>query len=440
MKRSTVRVPARATGAACVAALAVAGLAACGDPADGGTSAEGDGDGPVEIEVWTWAQGYDKAAEAFNAAHDDVQVTFTEIEPGSKGGYDKIRNAIKADSAPCLAQVGYETMPSFVSEGNLLDVTDIASPDADAYAPAGWSGVTVGDRVYGAPQDQGPMVLFYNKDVFEKHDIEVPTTWDEYRAAGEKLKKAGIALTGTYEDYDYTGFAWQAGAPWYSVADGQWSITNDSPENQKVADYWQGLIDDGLVGAGIWSDEWAAGLSDGSIATIAGASWFKGILKDSAAASAGQWAVAPLPTWEAGDEVTGNVGGSSIAVLAGCENPEAAWEVAHFMATDTTAADAVIEAAGTLPASVDGLTSELLTQGDDYFGGQVVDEVIIEASADVAGDWQWGPGVSTLTSTFAADMKKAYAKEGDATISGALASSKAATADALAQQGIDVGE
>ncbi|CAM3384179.1 ABC transporter substrate-binding protein [Isoptericola cucumis] len=439
MKRSTVRVPVRATGAACVAALAAVGLTACGSPAEGGSSAGGDG-GPVEIEVWTWAQGYDKAAEAFNAAHDDVQVTYTEIEPGAKGGYDKIRNAIKAGSAPCLAQVGYETMPSFASEGNLLDVTEFAAADADAYAPAGWSGVTVGDRVYAAPQDQGPMVLFYNKDVFAEHGIEVPTTWDEYRAAGEKLKEAGVALTGTYEDFDYTGFAWQAGAPWYAVADGQWSITNDSPENQEVAAYWQGLVDDGLVGAGIWSDEWAAGLSDGSIATIAGAAWFKGILKDSAAGAAGRWAVAPLPTWEAGETVTGNVGGSGTAVLAGCENPEAAWEVAHFMSTDPTAVDAVIEGAGILPASVEGLKSDLLTQGDDYFGGQVVDEVAIAASADVAEGWVWGPGVSTLIDTFAADMKKAYDQQGTATVADALTSSRTAAVDGLAKQGITVGE
>ncbi|MFD2024861.1 ABC transporter substrate-binding protein [Promicromonospora aerolata] len=439
MKRSTESGPARGAGVACVAALAAVSLAACGGGGTAGASGADDGS-PTEIEVWTWAQGYDEAAEAFNAAHDDVQVKHTEIEPGSKGGYDKIRNAIKAGDAPCLAQVGYETMPSFVSEGNLLEVTDVAAPDADAYTPAGWSGVTVGDRVYGAPQDQGPMVLFYNKDVFEQHGIEVPTTWAEYREAGERLKQAGVALTGTYEDFDYTGFAWQAGAPWYSVDGGQWSITNDSPENQEVADYWQGLTDDGLIGAGIWSDAWASGLSDGSIATIVGAAWFKGILKDSAAAASGSWAVAPLPTWEEGESTTGNVGGSATAVLAGCADPEAAWQVAHFLSTDTDAVDAVIEAAGTLPASVDGLGSELLTQGDEYFGGQVVDEVFVDAAGNVADGWQWGPGVSTLMSTFAADTKKAYAQQGDATIADALANAKAATIDGLSKQGITVGE
>ncbi len=34
------------------------------------------------------------------------------------------------------------------------------------------------------------MALFYNKEVFDKHGIEVPATWDEYVDAARKLHKA----------------------------------------------------------------------------------------------------------------------------------------------------------------------------------------------------------------------------------------------------------
>ena len=34
------------------------------------------------------------------------------------------------------------------------------------------------------------MALFYNKEVFDKHGIAVPTTWDEYLEAARKLHKA----------------------------------------------------------------------------------------------------------------------------------------------------------------------------------------------------------------------------------------------------------
>ncbi|MBD7982166.1 MULTISPECIES: ABC transporter substrate-binding protein [Oerskovia] len=436
MKSSIIK----AAGVASILTLTVGGLTACSsDSTSGSGSAEGDGK-VKEVEVWTWAAGYDEAAKAFNASHDDIQIKYTQIEPGNKGGYDKVRNSITAGNAPCLAQVGYETLPSFVAEGNVVDVTEFASADKGLYAPAGWAGVTVGDKVYGAPQDQGPMVLFYNKTVFEANGVAVPTTWDEYQAAGEQLKAAGVKLTGTYEDYDYSGFAWQAGAPWYEIKDGAWSITPDSPENLDVADYWQGLIDADLIGAGIWSDEWSAGLGDGSIATIVGAAWFSGILKDSAAASAGDWAVAELPQWEAGDAKTGNVGGSLSAVLKGCDDPEAAWTVANWLSTDPGSVDALIEGGGVYPASLAGLESDLLTSGDDYFGGQVVADVFKTASGQVNEDWAWGPGVSTLVGTLATGMKQAYAKEGGATVATALTGAREATESELKQQGIAVNE
>ena len=44
--------------------------------------------------------------------------------------------------------------------------------------------------VYGLPMDSGPMALFYNKKVFDKYKIAVPTTWDEYVEAARKLHKA----------------------------------------------------------------------------------------------------------------------------------------------------------------------------------------------------------------------------------------------------------
>ena len=53
--------------------------------------------------------------------------------------------------------------------------------------------------VYGLPYDFGPYIIYYNKDLFDKHGVEYPTssmTWDEFL---EKCR----ALTG---DGDY-GFA-----------------------------------------------------------------------------------------------------------------------------------------------------------------------------------------------------------------------------------------
>ncbi len=66
--------------------------AACGS--GGGAATGGDrpatSAGPVTVEWWGWAPGYDKVAEAWNASHPGIQVKYTQIEPGAKGGYQKM--------------------------------------------------------------------------------------------------------------------------------------------------------------------------------------------------------------------------------------------------------------------------------------------------------------------------------------------------------------
>ena len=77
--------------------------------------------------------------------------------------------------------------PQFALPGSLVDLTQYGFDEFEAdYTPSTWAAVHAGDGLYGLPQDSGPMALFYNKDVFDKVGIEVPTTWDEYVDRGEE--------------------------------------------------------------------------------------------------------------------------------------------------------------------------------------------------------------------------------------------------------------
>ncbi|MFE2392424.1 extracellular solute-binding protein [Streptomyces althioticus] len=66
------------------------------------------------------------------------------------------------------------TLPSFAAQGALQDVAEYASPAKDDFQEAAWTSVTLGDQVYGAPVDTGPMVMFYNKEVFDSLDLAPP--------------------------------------------------------------------------------------------------------------------------------------------------------------------------------------------------------------------------------------------------------------------------
>src|SRR3546814_8477225 len=53
--------------------------------------------------------------------------------------------------------------------------TDTLFPDttlfrSDQYTASTWSAVTADDAIYGLPQDSGPMVLLYNKEIFDRSE------------------------------------------------------------------------------------------------------------------------------------------------------------------------------------------------------------------------------------------------------------------------------
>ncbi|MGW6912901.1 ABC transporter substrate-binding protein [Kitasatospora sp. NPDC054939] len=430
MKRSFIR-RARVVGA-CALALAATGCSVSEPGSDTGPS------GKASITFWGWAPGYEDAVRAFNAGHPDIEVTYQTVQPGAKGGYQKVLNAVKAGNAPCLAQVGYETMPSFAAQGALADVSAHAASAAKEYQPAAWNAVTLAGAVHGAPVDTGPMALFYNKSLFDSLGLQPPTTWAEYRAAGERIHASDPKrfLSSPYLDYDYAGLAWQAGAHWFRVEKDSWKLTMDSAENRKVADYWQGLTDAGLISsAPMYDQAWYTGLGEGNIATVVGAVWQAGIIKGGAKAGAGQWAVAPMPQWDKGDNKAGNAGGSATAVLKGCKNTAAAWTFAHWLGTDKDAFSTLIDKASLYPAA-NALLQLPQLKADPYFGGQQIYDVFAAATPNVDPGWTWGPLMTATTADLNDGLGKAWTGKG--TIAQALSHAQDAVRTEMLKQGLAV--
>jgi multiple sugar transport system substrate-binding protein len=418
-------------------------LTGCGGVATGDQPNEPNSDNsiPVTIEWWGWAPGYATAAAAFNSANEDIQVKFQQVSSGSQGGYDKMLTAVQAGNAPCLGQVGYETFTSFVAQGALTDITSYVADSRADFADWTWNQVGIDSKIFGVPVDIGPMAMFYRSDLFAQHGIEVPTTWTEYREAAEKLHAAdpNITIASLPTDaYNYSGFAWQAAAPWFGTKDDAWQVTLDSPANLKVADYWQGLVSDGLVSTyPSWDAALYSAWANGTVATEVGAVWTSALIKSEAADATGKWAVAPMPTWEGSDAV-GNVGGGSNAVLKGCSKPAEAAQVALWLATAPEAVDAYITEGGMYPASIAGLASKSLKEPDPFFGDQVIFDVFAAANAKVNTNWQWGP-VMPVTSTALADGL-GLVGAGTGTIADALKSAQQATITEITSQGYSLAE
>ena len=112
----------------------------------------------------------------------------------------------------------YQTLKANIASGENLDTYDI-HPTADfvAYAKEGVVAdlsdqpfvanltdgakqlTTVDGRLYGYNQCVNLICMFYNKELFTKHGVDVPKDWDDFVAISKKLKDEGEAVLHTLE-------------------------------------------------------------------------------------------------------------------------------------------------------------------------------------------------------------------------------------------------
>jgi multiple sugar transport system substrate-binding protein len=344
--------------------------------------------------------GIDKAVDLFNRTHPNIRVKLNSITPGNSGGYAKMYSALKAGNAPDLAQVEFQELPGFLLEQGLVELSQYGANDAkDKFVDWQWEQSVFGDEVYAIPQASGPMGFYYRADLFEKWGIEPPTTWDEYRAAAEKIRKADPkAYIGTFPLTNsawFTSLAWQAGAKWFGTDGDTWTVNMADEGTLKVADYWEGMVRDKLVKTEPdFQSGWYKDLQQGEIVGWLSASWGDAILTGNAAKTKGKWRAAYLPQWEAGAKASSNWGGSTTALLEGTKHPREALEFAIWLNSDPESIDLLIAGGYGWPAATVGADAAALKQpaNAEFFGGQnIYEEVFAESDANVEKDWAWIP-------------------------------------------------
>ncbi|MFK3734849.1 ABC transporter substrate-binding protein [Streptomyces sp. NPDC088090] len=365
-----------------------------------------------KVTVWAWEPTLKKVVEDFEKKYPKVDVELVNAGTGDKQ-YTALQNAIAAGSgAPDVAQVEYYALGQFTTAKTVEDLSPYgARKYAKSFTPGPWNAVRQDDGIHALPMDSGPMAFFYNKKVFDKHGIEVPTTWDEYVEAARALHKADPKVFITNDTGDAgatTSLIWQAGGRPYHSRGTSIDVNFDDEGTRKYTATWQKLLDDKLVApVSSWSDAWYKGLADGTIATLSIGAWMPANFTSGVASASGDWRVAPLPQWTKGDKSSAENGGSSLAVPKAAKNKELAYAFTEFATTGTGATTRV--AAGAFPATRADLESKAFLDTEfPYFGGQKANQVFAESARNVGTDWSYLPYQVYANSVFNDTVGKAY--------------------------------
>lgn len=141
----------------------------------------------------------------------------------------------------------------FIQDKNLTDLTDVLSMTVpgenkkvkDKLAGGFTDSVATnpyGDgKTYLMPMFYSPCGLFYNQGLFEAKGWEVPKTWDEMWALGDKAKKEGIYLftyptTGYFDAFFYALMYSVGGADFFNKATNYEKDVWDSEEGKLCLD------------------------------------------------------------------------------------------------------------------------------------------------------------------------------------------------------------
>lgn len=182
---------------------------------------------PEEQEVWEYL------SEKVTEEYPNIKVTF---ETDSFGNFwDKLQSQLASGTEADIIgiqslRVGefgprgvYEPLDSFIEQTPEFEIEDFNDSILEQ--------LSLNDDQLGIPYDFGPKVLFYNKDIFDKHGVEYPhedMTWNDFLEKAQKTTKDN--------DYGYTSHArsFNKPIPWIWQAGGDYM--DENTEKSMMAD------------------------------------------------------------------------------------------------------------------------------------------------------------------------------------------------------------
>ncbi|MGA5021357.1 extracellular solute-binding protein [Streptomyces griseoincarnatus] len=151
------------------------------------------------------------AVDTFNKAHPETQIEDTTYQ--NDAYKTKIKTAIGAGQAPTVIWGwGGGTLRAYAEAGQVEDLTPWFDENPDVKKglfPSSFGAATVDGRIYAMPcETVQPIILYYNKRVFDRVKVDPPETWDDIMALVPKFNAKGIAPFALGGQSRWTNMMW----------------------------------------------------------------------------------------------------------------------------------------------------------------------------------------------------------------------------------------
>lgn len=281
----------------------------------------------------------DELIPAFQKQHPNVTVNAQAFP------YDELRKKLLASIAggetPDVLRADIIWVPEFAELGALAKL-DQAMPDFNTLKDQFYAGPLATNfyngNYYGLPLDTNTRVIFYNTDLFNQAGISTPpATFEEFKAACDKIKALGKADTFCYAEggtgpWNVLPWIWSAGGsitdPQYTKATGYLNSAQTVAAVTMLRDMLKdGSLSPSILGGGLPTSE---AIGKNQVAMIVDGPWMPPIFKEQFPDL--KYSLAPMPTGTGGSASV--VGGENIVLFEKSQNKEAALAFMRFMLSE----------------------------------------------------------------------------------------------------------
>lgn len=320
---------------------------------------------------------YRALAQVYERQNPGVRVT-VQIQPGTSGEqYNRYVTLFAArDSSVDVISIDVIWPAPMVAAGWLAPLDQWFTPERRSeFLPSAIRANTIGGRIYGVPWYTDAGLLYYRRDLLEKHNARVPQTWDELISTAQRIVAAennpqlgGFLFQGARIEALANFFfevLWSNGG---DILDTNGRVILDNGKGLEALNFMLDLVRRHRVTppgvTTLPTDDTRAAFQDGRFVFLRNWTYAMGLFQSEGSRVQGRVGIAPLPRGSAGSAST--LGGWQLAVSNFSRNKEAAYRFVEFM-TGPVAQKAMATQLSTVPTWKATFEDALVKQRAPYY-------------------------------------------------------------------------